>query len=349
MKQMKRLYQISMILLMTWLLTYHSFAEELQYDNGFLLSVFFKVQALRDEAITEIRKIDMEIKKNDQAIQESQRIINIASQRTDENAKKAEAIAREALIKAQEAKRRNEDIKREWQLIKMRADRSYAVIENLFAQNLGTNRQIKGFITNYTGNVSIIKANGDKVSPENGFLEPGDKVWTLNGTAEIQMLDGRADVRLGPYSEFVMKKDTPQEQIAELLKGKIFAAVDKVDEYEKMIKEKIEQYKKDLQTIKELKKEDIDNLKKYIDEEIRKKSIHVITPVAVFGVRGTKFACEIKDNNTTEVTVLEGIVDVTIPEKDKTLSVDAGNKATISLDGGIKIEKIEQIERWWER
>jgi len=37
-----------------------------QYDSNFLLSVLFKVQELRDKAITEIRKIDMEIKKNEE-------------------------------------------------------------------------------------------------------------------------------------------------------------------------------------------------------------------------------------------------------------------------------------------
>jgi len=50
-----------------------------------------------------------------------------------------------------------------------------------------------------------------------------------------------------------------------------------------------------------------------------------------------------------EVTVLEGIVDVSIPEKNKTLSVEAGNKALIISDSIFKVEKIGQIERWWEK
>jgi len=154
-----------------------------------------------------------------------------------------------------------------------------------------------------------------------------------------------------------MKKDTPQEQVVELLKGKVYMAVDKIDEYAKKMKEKIDQYKEDLQTIKQLNKEDIADLKK----EIRKRQfllehrechlgpdekIYCIT--AVCAVRGTKFTSEIKDNNTYEVIVLEGIVDVTIPEKDKTLSVDTGNKAIIGVDGDVKVEKIDQIKKWWE-
>jgi len=344
-----------LLLLIILLFTGVAYAyDEPQYNSNFLLSVLFKAQELRDKATMEIRKIDMEIKKNEEAIQKSEKIISLAQQKGNT---KAEMVARDALMKATEAKRKNEETKAGWELNKMRADRSYAAIQNMFSQNLGSSKQIKGFMSNYTGNVYIIKANGEKASPDNGFLDPGDKVWTGDGTAEMQMLDGRATAKLGPYSEFVMKKDTPQEQVVELLKGKVYMAVDKIDEYAKKMKEKIDQYKEDLQTIKQLNKEDIADLKK----EIRKRQfllehrechlgpdekIYCIT--AVCAVRGTKFTSEIKDNNTYEVIVLEGIVDVTIPEKDKTLSVDTGNKAIIGVDGDVKVEKIDQIEKWWE-
>ena len=344
-----------LLLLIILLFTGVAYAyDEPQYNSNFLLSVLFKAQELRDKATMEIRKIDMEIKKNEEAIQKSEKIISLAQQKGNT---KAEMVARDALMKATEAKRKNEETKAGWELNKMRADRSYAAIQNMLSRNLGSSKQIKGFMTNYTGNVYIIKANGEKASPDNGFLDPGDKVWTGNGSAEIQMLDGRGSATLGPYSEFVMKKDTPQEQVVELLKGKVYMAVDKIDEYAKKMNEKIDQYKEDLQTIKQLNKEDIADLKK----EIRKRQfllehrechlgpdekIYCIT--AVCAVRGTKFTSEIKDNNTYEVIVLEGIVDVTIPEKDKTLSVDTGNKAIIGVDGDVKVEKIDQIKKWWE-
>jgi len=202
-----------------------------QYDSNFLLSVLFKVQELRDKAITEIRKIDMEIKKNEETVRKSQQIITLASQRTNANARKAEKIARDALMKAQEAKRTNEETRKQWEFQKIRADKSYATIQNMLSQKYDSKQQIKGFMTNYRGNVYILKANGEKTYPDNGFLEPGDKVWTGNGTAEIQMLDGRANAKLGPYSEFEMQKDTAQEQVAELLKGKVYMAVDKIDDY----------------------------------------------------------------------------------------------------------------------
>lgn len=351
-KVMRKICQISMILLMAWLLTSHGFAEELQYSGQFLLSVFFKVQALRDQAIAELRKLDMEIKKNEETIQKSQQIISRASQRTDENAKRAEAIAREALMTAQEAKRRNEETKREWELKKIRADRAYATIVNMLSQKYdwekyGLGKEIKGFMTNYTGNVSIIKANGDRVSLENGFLETGDKVLTADGTAEIQILDGRANVKLGPYSEFVMKEDTPQEQVLELVKGKIYSNVEKKESFKEKMQNSIKQYKEDLKTIMNLKKEDFDNLIKYLNKNLDKSYI-IKAFYAVIGPRGTTYTAEIKDG-VVEISVIDGSVEVTLPEKKETFLIEKGYKVIINKENGnITKEEIREIKRWWE-
>lgn len=358
-------YSVSLVAAMVLLFSGFAIAyDEPKYDSNFLLSVLFKVQGLREQAMEEIRKLDIEIKNNEATIQKSKQIIDLASQRTDTNAKQAKAIAREALIKAQEAKRKNEETKKEWGLKKMRADSSYATIHNMLSKNLGSGRQIKGFMTDYTGRVDIFKANGDKASPENGFIEPGDKVWTYgDSSAEIQMLDGRATAKIGPYSEFVMKEDTPQEQVVELLKGKVYMAVDKADDYYKMLKEK---YKPDIQTIKEADSEDYKNaLKLYnqylqtikdADTEDYKKAkwlfemrLWLNSPNAAVAVRGTKFVVELKENKATEVTVLEGIVDVSDRKGEKKVAVEGGYKVIATSDGISEPQKFENIARWWER
>lgn len=378
---MRRICLLSMILLMAWLFTGHAFAsEEPQYNNQFLLSVFFKAQALRDQAIAEIKKIDMEIKKNEETIQKSQQIINLASQRTDVNARKAEAIAKEALIKAQEAKRRNEEIKREWELKKIRADRSYATIQNMLSQSGGSDNHIKGFITNYTGNAWIVNAEGKQVSLENNFLKPGDEVWTGDGTAEIQMLDGRATAKLGPYSKFTIKKDTPEEQIAELLKGKVYMAVDKIDEYAKKMKEKLEQLEnnEDLKKVVKNLKEDIKGyaelieagiycsqqidflvrshcIQDYLNKHGYYEALHLLhkqslrTPTAVLGIRGTKYTVDVKNQDITEINVLEGSIEVSSLTGDKKVIVNEGYKVIATKNGIGNPEKITNIEKWWEK
>jgi ferric-dicitrate binding protein FerR (iron transport regulator) len=324
--------------------------DEPQYSKNFLLSVYFKAVELRDKAIMEINKVDTEIKKNEEAIQKAEKIISLAQQKGNA---KAEMIAREALMKAQEAKRENEETRKQLELQKIRADRSYATIQNMLSQKYDSPQQIRGFVTNYTGNIYIIKANGERVTPENGFLEPGDKVWTGDGTAEMQILDGRATAKIGPYSEFEMKKDTPEEQAVELLKGKVYMAVDKIDEYAKKMKEKIEEYQGDLQTIKDINEEDIQYLRhqftifmKLISQEGCRNNR---CPTAICGIRGTKLTSEIKEDKAMEITVLEGEVEVNIPELNQTISLTEGNRAIITKDGVVKQEKIENPERWWEK
>lgn len=341
----------TLLILSVLLYTAIAFAyDEPQYSKNFLLSVYFKAVELRDKAIMEIKKIDMEIKKNEETIQRAEKIISLAQQKGNT---KAEMIAREALIKAQEAKRKNEETRKQLELQKIRADRSYATIQNILSQRYDSQQQIKGFVTNYTGNIYIIKANGERVTPENGFLEPGDKVWTGDGTAEMQMLDGRATAKIGPYSEFEMKKDTPEEQAVELLKGKVYMAVDKIDEFAKKMKEKVDQYKEDLQTIKDINEEDI----KYWRHQftifmklISQEGCHNNRcPTAVCGIRGTKLTSEIKEDKAMEITVLEGVVDVNIPELNQTISLTEGNRVIITKDGIVKQEKVENPECWWEK
>lgn len=151
---MKKTYPIAIITAMVMIFSISALAfDKPQYSNSFLLSVLFKVQGLREQAMEEIRKLDIEIKNNEATIQKSKQIIDLASQRTDAKAKQAEVIAREALLKAQEAKRKNEETRREWELKKIRADRSYAAVENMLSQDLGSNKSNN--TENYTVHSSI--------------------------------------------------------------------------------------------------------------------------------------------------------------------------------------------------
>jgi len=299
--------------------------------NNWLLGVLFKAEWLRDDAV-------LQIKKAENYITRAQYII--AGARQEHNAE-AEKVAKDALTVAKKTK-----AKAEWK--KLKAEESIATIRNALSKNLGgSDRQIKGFVTNYTGRADILKANGDTVPPENGFLEPGDKVITLNGTAEIQALDGRASAKIGPYSELVMKKDTPEEQALELLKGKAHIDVEKMDEYLKMLDEKLKKYKEDISNIPK----DYEKFVKGLKVHAQKK-FEVRTQGGGGAVRGTEFLV-FEDNKTgTEIIVLEGSVEMYGVKGEKTIIVNAGNKGTVTKDGKLsEPEKIDisNLEKWWER
>ncbi len=313
-----------------------AFAQN-QYNELFLLGLHFKAEALRDKAKEEIKKIDSELNTLERIIRKAQQIIHTASQRTDEDAKKAEKVAREALMWALEAKRKNEEIKREWERKKIMADRSYATIQNMLSQKIGSKSQIKGFITNYKGNIYILKANGERVSPDNGFLEPGDRIWTADGTATIEMLDGRATTQIGPYSEFRLEKDSPYEQLAELLKGKVYIAILSLEDYTNKMEEVAKKYEKDIQTIKE-----------EIDKYLKKKRFKVKSSPIVSAPRATKLVVEVKDIQSAEIIVLEGSVEVSSLSGDKVVIVNEGYKVIATQKGIEGPEKITDLNKWWD-
>jgi uncharacterized membrane protein len=282
--------------------------ENPKYSNSFLLSVLFKAQGLRENAIENIHKLEKEIQANENTIRKSREIINLAQEK---NNTKAETIAHDARKSAEVAKAKNEQTKKEWEIKRIQAEKSIATIRNTLSKNYGEGQKIKGLVTNYSGRVEMFKKDGSKVYLENnqpGFLESGDEVWTGNGHAEVQVLYGRGSATIGPYSKFKMVEDTPEKQVVELLQGKAYMAIDKADDYAKKIKEQIERYKNDVETIREWTNEQTDEYVKKIKEEVHIRKLLLNQAAcsgydretkrltgcisAVCAVRGTKFTSE---------------------------------------------------------
>lgn len=380
---MKSICSVFIVLAMAWFFVGHASAYD-QAQRDFLLGVYFKAQLLRDDVVakereidSEISKIDAEIKKNEATIQNSQQIISLAGQRTDAKARKAEAIAREALMKAQAAKSTNETTRKELELkrneaelAKIRTDRSLATIKNMLSEgpwDLRSEAPVRGFISGFSGRVDVNSANGktytlnDPESPT--FLKAGDVIQTYdNSRVVFHVLDGRGDISLGSNSKLVVGEDTQQEEEIGLVKGKLYTVVNKADDYVRAIKEKYEQYKEDLKTVT-----DPNNLKdvyQYTKERLNILELEDRTncycPIflkdhkgscvrAVFGVRGTKLSIENKDDGSGELAVFEGVVDISTPDGKSKFSVKEGEKVTFTKEGISSPQKIENIDKWWEK
>ena len=67
----------------------------------------------------------------------------------------------------------------------------------------------------------------------------------------MQFLDGRGTLKLGEYSKFKIEEDGQGTQIINMLKGKIYIGLDKIDDYQKMMEEKISRYKSDTTLVKD--------------------------------------------------------------------------------------------------
>ena len=337
-----------------------------------LLGVIFKLQAMRDDAAADIQRYTSEIYKCSATIGKCENIIRLARQKGNAE---AERIAGTALTKAGQAKLKNEELKNSAELRKRKAEIALANVRNLLAKQSDEKAEIRSVVTGLTGRAVIFSKRLNESIPVKdtsaAFLEPGDEIWTYgNSSAEMQFLDGRGTLTLGEYSRFRMEEDKQGKQTINILKGKIYVGLDKLDDYRKMMEEKIKTYKEDAATVKdEVIQKIVDKYEEKKDryEKLKSGRYHsmepmggllwsdrplIRTPCAVAAERGTKFLVFEDEKAGTELIVLEGGVDVNAIKGNESASVDAGYRIRVTKDGVIskpvKID-LEKIKRWWER
>ena len=333
-----------------------SFAQDSDVQkNNWLLGVIFKLERMKDNSEADIQKYEREIQKSESTIRKSEDIVRRAQQGGNS---KAEMIAREALAKANEAKVKNEKNRSMAELKKKRSELAIANVRNMLADKLSQTQEIKSVVTNYSGNVSILKKNGETIPLENnrsGYLETGDEIWTLgNSSAEIQFLEGRGSLKVGEYSKVKMEADDTGTQVMNMIQGKINISVEKVESYQKMMEEKIKAYKEDLKTVKDETKQKIvdeyESIKKTMVKFVKRFEVRMVDVIC--SVRGTQFLVYEDAKTGTELVVLEGSVEMKGTKGEKTIIVNAGYKGAATKGGKLsEPEKIDlsKIERWWEK
>jgi len=89
------------------------------------------------------------------------------------------------------------------------------------------------------------QGNTTKLGKDSVFcLKPGEVIVTKdNSSVEMQFLNGRGAVRIGEHSRVSIEENESGSQTINMIKGKIHIAVNKLDEYRKMIEEKLKPYK----------------------------------------------------------------------------------------------------------
>lgn len=320
-----------------------SAAQETSQGAGFLVGALVRTRDLTARTAADLQKVNRDIQENDRVIGKAGEIIAVATQRHD---KQTEMIARDALQKAQEARKKNEGTRARLELTRSRAAASYAAIRNKLAASpgRGPDSQIGGMVSNYSGDVQISKNGGERFGLDianPGFLEPGDRIMTGGASgAVIQALGGRGSVQLGEYSELRLREDSPDNQALELVRGRIYSAVDKADEFEKMLQNKMAEFPDDFPAA-------VGTVRAHITRWSGKLEIRTIS--CAMSIRGTKFAVELKNDGTTEITVLEGTVEASDLKGEKQVLVEEGFRVIATKDKISKPQKIADIEKWWER
>lgn len=350
----------------------NGYAETSKANNTvFFQGFYLKAKEQLDAAVEKITRLEEEIKKNSDTINRAEKIIGIASQRNDHNARQAENTAREALITATGALEKNKEALSQWKLKRIRAENAILLIKNMINDNTGNGQKIRGFVSDHNGKVEIVGGNGNRVYPgeeQAVIVGKGDKIITHdNSFLNMQFLDGRGAARLASNTQIIMSEDSPEKQEILITKGKIYGAIDKVDEYYNKIKNGIKNYHDDLKAIGEyLDDEEIkrrvnrqlhimlldikgtihpENREYYYEEASNKIRYYRIT--AVCAVRGTKFTVENREDGSGAITVLDGLVEIT-PKGEDTLKIEGGYMVNFRDNKFSVPQKTENIDNWWE-
>jgi hypothetical protein len=152
---------------------------------------------------------------------------------------------------------------------------------------------------------------------------------------------------LGESSKITLVEDTAQEQVLRLVQGRIYSAVDKVEDFEKMLQEKIERIGRDFATGEEQYEAMLRSLRAQVMRHAKK--FEVRTPNCGCSVRGTRFSVELRGGDTTEIAVFEGSVEAAHVKGEQRLLVEEGFKAVLTKDGISGPQKITDMDKWWER
>ena len=328
-----------------------SAAQEASRNDGFLLGALFRTRDLIDRTSADLQKIDREIQENDRVIKKAEEIIVLAGQK---NNKQAESVAREALLKAREARKKNDETRARLETAGTRSAAAYAAITNRLASNRGngSNSRIQGLVAQHSGRVEIFKKNGEISyldGNDPGFLELGDEMTTYgSSSADVQTLDGRGTVHLGEFSKIKIEEDNPQGQVLRLVQGKIYSAVEKMDDFTNMLQEKTKPFGSDFLTVANVSEKEYEAVIKSLRARAQNK-FEVRTPSWAMAVRGTRFSVELKNEETTEITVFEGSVEAGDLKGEKRVLVEEGFKVIITKDGISAPQKITETDKWWDK
>ncbi|HPC58426.1 MAG TPA: hypothetical protein PK689_05445, partial [Kiritimatiellia bacterium] len=195
-----------------------------------------------------------------------------------------------------------------------------------------------GLLTQRSGKVRITKADGREVAFTDGILEKGDRLLVEEGHARVTMLDGRCVAVVGPGSEIALTEDNAEKQTMEQTGGKVEVEVERAEDFTERMTKSIARFWDDLGAIAGADRSDIEAALKFGRRRLEARFRAANKVTAVLGVRGTHYECEARRDGGLEVTVYEGVVDVTILETGQFLALASGEKGIVAPGGALRKE-----------
>ncbi len=217
--------------------------------------------------------------------------------------------------------------------------------------------KVNSIALKHSGNVSVIKQNGEKYalnSAQNPGIEAGDVLSTSSdGFADLDFLDGRGSLTVGPDSKIKMYQEKDSTNVLEVMNGKIYSHVLKPDEYEKKLLDIKNCLDEDSLHLF-LSKNDISLYDKYLlkmKARVQKKfEAHIRGVSAICAVRGTQFTIKVVNENSAELQVIEGKIEVFTANSTESVLVYGGQSCLIKNETSPQILQSDtlNINKWWK-
>jgi hypothetical protein len=321
--------------------------------NGVLVSSAVDCQKKITRLTVEIKKYETRILKSQNTITRSETILKNAH---DAGNAEAERIASEAISNSTKT---ISDCREYIAVLKGRRSRYLSALESV-RKAMGEPTGINAVALDFSGNVSITRPSGEKIEMNGknaNTLGAGDIISTSSdGIIDLEFLEGRGNVTVGPDSKVRMIKEKDSTNVLEVMKGKIYSSVLKADEYEKKMAGLYRDFRTDslLSTIRTMssfsEEQWIAYIRKNMPERMKRK-FEVRTPSAALAVRGTRFVVTVIDENTTELLVIDGSVEFTSSGTAGSVMVDGGRVCRVNKNhapaAAMPCDTLN-INKWWQ-
>ena len=321
--------------------------ESSNQKNIWLVSIISKIENNIKHASDDVKRYEKEIAKCETAIANSEKIINLAREK---NKPDVEKVAKDASDKANTNMLKYSRLlnKARYRLIQSQVNLDS--IKRTLNDYSKLSPSVSAVATNYSGHVSIQKANGEKIDLDgshSAFLEKGDVISTSdNSKVELEFLEGRGNVVVGENSQLKMEQNKDSSDVMNAIRGKMKLKVTKLAGFDQEMQKEYEKYKQDTSSIHLSYEQFIYYLKAKL-----KKKFEVRTPSAVTSVRGTEFLVYSNEDKSTGIIVLEGSVELKSVNGSDKMMINAGQKGTVNEKGvqskPIQVD-ISTLEKWWE-
>jgi hypothetical protein len=321
--------------------------------TGVLLSSAVSFQKNISSLSEEIRFYEKKTFKYENSIANSERILKLSK---ENNNKEAERISSEAILTYQKT---IADCKKHILLLKDRKrknESALAAVKKTMDSGSSQTNEVNSVALKHTGHVSVINQKGEEYalnSAQNPGIKAGDVISTSSdGFADIDFLDGKGSLTIGPDSKIRMYREKDSTNVLEVLNGKIYSHVLKPDEYDN----KLLDIKKclDEDTLHLLvSKNDISLYDKYLmmmKARVQKKFEAHIRVSAALAIRGTQFTIKVINENSSELQLIEGKIEVFPSSNTESVTVYGGQSCLIR--NGTRPQIIQSdtlnLDKWWQ-